>query len=150
MFFVNQENRANYYKYLARMNYEAALAADDVIGQWPGYNISAPPPVMVLCAQCVELSLKSYLLDKCVPEIVVRKLGHKLQEAWSACMDAGASPETLDVEILKIIEDLLVSGRLRYGDKSELGRTPVFGPLQELCQACLKLCGAPEASDIIG
>jgi hypothetical protein len=149
MFAVNSENRPNYYKYLARVNYSAALAADNKVGFWPGYEIAAPPPVMTLCAHSIELSFKAFLLDHDLSEKEVRNLGHKLCSAWERCVELGASADLPNVETLKIIEDLLVSGRLRYGDQSEMGKIPVFGPLQELCEYALKICGAPDVGDIL-
>lgn len=56
MFSVDENSRANYYKYLAKLNFEAADAADKSVGFWPGYELVAPPPVMTLCAHSIELS----------------------------------------------------------------------------------------------
>lgn len=149
MFSVDHSNRADYYRYLARVTYEAALGADDRTGMWTGYEIAAPPPVMTLCAHAIELSLKAYLLDKDLGEAEVRKFKHNLVACWDKCVEVGAEPDLLDRNILAIISDLLVSGRLRYGDKSRLGKVPVFGPLSELVEACLALCRAPDVSDIL-
>lgn len=150
MFSVSKTNRSNYYKYLARLNYEAARAADRQVGQWPGYEIAAPPPIMVLCAHTIELSLKAYLLENGVDEKAVRRIGHDLLSAWEKCIDLGADSSALDQEILLIISDLLSSGRLRYGDLSKLGKVPVFGPLSVLCERSLALCGAPTKAQILG
>ena len=149
MFSVDKAKRAKYYKYLARLNFEAATAADNVVGLWPGYDIAAPPPVMTLCAHSIELSLKGYLLDRGVDEITVRNFNHDLVDCWDKCVELGADAKDVDLNVLAIISDLLSSGRLRYGDKSKLGRVPVFGPLSELCGRCLDLCGAPTVADIL-
>ena len=149
MFSVDASNRPAYYRYQARLAYEAALAADNVVGHWPGYEIAAPPPVMTMCAHAIELSLKAYLLDNGIDENTVRKFGHDLVGSWHKCVEVGADPDLLDGNILAIISDLLVSGRLRYGEESDLGRVPVFGPLSSLVEACLTLCGAPKKSDIL-
>jgi hypothetical protein len=149
MFSVESSNRPAYYRYQARLAYEAALAADDVIGHWPGYEFSAPPPVMTLCAHAIELSLKAYLLENGIDERTVRKFGHDLVSCWDKCVEVGADPDLLDRKILAIISDLLVSGRLRYGEESGLGHVPVFGPLSALVETCLLLCDAPKKSDIL-
>jgi hypothetical protein len=67
---------------------------------------------------------------------------------WGKCIEVGANPDLLNMNILAIISDLLVSGRLRYGEESDLGRVPVFGPLGTLVEASLALCGAPKVSDV--
>tara|TARA_R110000772_G_C13084615_1_gene417860 strand:+ start:57 stop:524 length:468 start_codon:yes stop_codon:yes gene_type:complete len=149
MFSVNSANRPNYYKYLARLNFEAAKSADKEVGFWPGYEIAAPPPVMALCAHSIELSLKSYLLEKGVDEESVRRFNHDLTSAWKKCVELGANADGIHLETLAIISDLLKTGRLRYGDESKLGKVPVFGPLSELCERCLELCGAPTKADIL-
>lgn len=149
VFSVDTRNRPAYYRYQARLAYEAALAADNVVGHWPGYAIAAPPPVMTMCAHAIELSLKAYLLDNGIDERTVRKFGHDLVGCWGKCIEVGANPDLLDMNILAITSDLLVSGRLRYGEESDLGRVPVFGPLSTLVEASLALCGAPKVSDIL-
>lgn len=145
---MDETSRSNYYKYLARLNFEAANAADKTIGILPGYDLTAPPPVMTLCAHSIELSLKAFLLDHGEDEKSVRKLNHDLVACLEKCIELGADTDRLNIGILEITADLLSSGRLRYGDKSRLGRTPVYGPLSELCRQCLALCEAPELSDI--
>lgn len=154
MFAVNSNSRSDYYRYLARLNYEAALAADRKIGLLPGYEIAAPPPVMTLCAHAIELALKSFLLQQGVGETEVKKLRHDLTKIWAQVKEISGKngfllPE-LDEDILPIISDLLVSGRLRYGEQSDLGLVPVFGPLQTLTKSCLELCAAPLLSDVMG
>lgn len=150
MFDVNEATRSNYYKYMARLYHEAAKAADDVVGHWPGYEVAAPPPVMANCAHVVELSLKAYLLDKGVSEKIVRNFRHDLVGAWDLCVTNGAPTNLIVRSELEIISDLLSSGRVRYGDRSKPGRVPVFGPLSTLCEACLTLCDAPNVSEPIG
>jgi len=150
MFSVDVNSRPNYYKYLAKLYFEAAEAADKVVGFFPGYEIAAPPPVMTLCAHSIELSLKSFLLDKGVSEEEVKKYSHDLVSCWDSCVKHGANAELLDRNVLAIITDLLSSGRLRYGEQSKLGRVPVYGPLSDLCRTCLTLCGAPSCAEILG
>jgi hypothetical protein len=147
MFSVSNATRPEYYKYLAKLYFEAAEAADKSVGQCPGYEMSAPPPVMTLCAHSIELSLKAYLLDNGVDETSVRNLKHDLVACWDLCISYGADPNIINRTILVIITDLLRSGRLRYGDQPKLGKVPVYGPLSDLCRSCLKLCGAPSLAD---
>lgn len=125
------------------------MAADDVFGHWPGYEVAAPPPVMTMCAHAIELSLKAYLLENGIDEKTVKRFGHNLVGCWDKCVEVGADPDLLDRNTLAIISDLLVSGRLRYGDKSDFGQVPVFGPLSSLVEPCLVLCDAPPKSDIL-
>ena len=87
MFSVHETSRANYYKYLARLNFEAADAADKTVGFWPGYEIAAPPPVMTLWAHSIELSPKAFLLDHGEDEKSVRKFGHNLIACLTAVLD---------------------------------------------------------------
>ena len=61
---MDETSRANYYKYLGILNFEAADAADKTVGILPGYELAAPPPVMTLCLHCIELSLKAFVLDR--------------------------------------------------------------------------------------
>jgi hypothetical protein len=150
MFSVDEATRPNYYKYLAKLNFEAAEAADRVVGNFPGYELAAPPPVMTLCSHSIELSLKAFLLDNGLSEKMVKKMGHDLVSCWDQCVEYGADAELVDRNVLAIISDLLGSGRLRYGEQSELGRVPVYGPLSDLCRTCLKLCRAPTRADILG
>ncbi|WP_288928868.1 hypothetical protein [uncultured Maritimibacter sp.] len=149
MFSVEQGNRAEYYRYLARLNFAAAEEADRSIGNLPGYGFAAPPPIMTLCAHAIELSLKSYLLQKSVPESQVRALGHDLVHAWTLCKEYGAEEGLIDENILAIISDLLRSHRLRYGEESKLGKVPVYGSLQKLTRTCLALCDAPTLAEIV-
>ncbi len=83
-----------------------------------------------------------------MPEKEVRKLSHDLVACWDSCVELGAQPDLIDKRVLEIISDLLKSNRLRYGEESDLGRVPVFGPLQEVCERSLELCGAPTRAQI--
>ncbi len=149
MFSVDAGTRSDYYKYLARLNFEAAKAADDKIGFLLAYNVAAPPPVMTLCAHSIELSLKAYLLDAGLTEKSVRGFSHNLVRCWQACREhPHSSLPDINERTLEIMGDLLVSGRLRYGDESKLGAVPVFGPLSELCEQLLEMCGAPTWYDL--
>lgn len=148
MFSANKATRSNYYKYLARLYYEAAIGADDRIGKLPGYEAAAPAQVMSNCAHCIELCLKSYLLDQGMDEKLVRKLKHGLMDLWNACVEHGAPQSEMNYTVLEIMANLNDYHRLRYGDRSRLGQVPVFGPLCEVCEFTLSLCGAPALSDL--
>jgi hypothetical protein len=138
-----------YYKYLAKLNFLCAEQADRKIGLLPGYEVAAPPPVMTLCAHSIELSLKSFLLENGVDENQVKKLGHNLVALWGEAKELGIELPEIDENVLAIISDLLVSNRLRYGEPSDLGRVPVYGPLSELVRQLLELCGAPKLEDMV-
>jgi len=149
MFSVNSANRTDYYKYLARLNFECADAADRRLGFLPGYELAAPPPVMTLCAHSIELSLKAFLLEHGLSEKEVRAFNHGLVKMWDRCKQiAPHGLPNINEKTLAIIGDLLMSGRLRYGDESELGRVPVYGPLSDLCRQLLETCGAPTIAQI--
>lgn len=102
-----------YNKSLARLNFEAAKAADNEVGRWPGYKIAAPPPVMVLCTHAIELSLKAYLLENRIDKRALKRLGHNLIRCWEKCVALGAGEKSVDADTLRVISDLIVSDRLR-------------------------------------
>lgn len=149
MFNVNTDNRADYYAYLARLNFLCAKEADKVVGLLPGYEIAAPPPVMTLCAHAIELALKAQLLRSGMTEEDVREISHNLVKLWQKLKQSTSDLPDIDEEILRIISDLLMSGRLRYGEPSKLGKVPVFGPLEEVVQKCLHLCNAPDLQELL-
>jgi len=70
--------------------FEAALAADDILGKKEGHEIIAPIPVMFLVGQAMELALKAYLLAKGVE---LRKLryeyGHNLHRCLRKAKELG-------------------------------------------------------------
>ena len=134
---MNEEDRttAKGLARYARDFYDAAIAADHVIGRRPGYEISAPMPVMFLVAQSIELVLKAYLRHQGFSLDEMRKQGHDLVGCWQSAIDRGAEDHVqltpTDLHVLELISDLHVSTELRYirtGSKT----LPVFGPLQNL------------------
>ena len=143
-------DRATEFAVGAKLYYECALAADEKIGELPGYEIAAPAPVMSLMAHSIELSLKSFLLANGVTN--VRAFGHDLQKAYTKCDELGALKkvgfDASDLHVLEIINDLHQNFVLRYREASALGRLPVFGPLQTLTEKCLALCDAPMLGEI--
>ncbi|WP_227271523.1 hypothetical protein [Roseobacter weihaiensis] len=149
MFAVSPDNRAQYYKYLASLNFICADEADKKIGLLPGYEIAAPPPVMTLCAHAIELSLKAFLLENGMIEKETRKIGHDLVAAWGKAKELSEDLPEIDENVLAIISDLLVSDRLRYGERSNLGTVPVYGPLSDLVKQMLELCGAPNLAETV-
>lgn len=119
----------------AREYFEAALAADDVIGKRKGYEIVAPAPVMFLVAHSIELALKSYLRHTGQSLLDLQRIGHDLKDCWGACCDNGIrSLVDLDAEELRVLEliaDLHASTELRY-IQTGYKNFPVFGPLEAL------------------
>ncbi|GMV60476.1 MAG: hypothetical protein AMXMBFR72_35640 [Betaproteobacteria bacterium] len=114
--------------------FEAALAADDKLGDKPGYEIIAPIPVMFLVGQAIELALKAFLLKKGVE---LRKLrhnfGHDLHRSLRKAKELGlADVVALSAEeesVLALLDALYSTKQLQYivtGAKT----FPVFGPLE--------------------
>lgn len=121
--------------------YQAAIAADDVLGKKPRYEIVAPTPVMFLVAHSIELILKAYLLNVGLTLGDLRKLSHGLEGCWNEAVERGiqksVSLSETDISVLRLISRLHASTELRYivtGYKEY----PVFGPLQELTEKLLK------------
>ena len=119
----------------AREYYDAAIAADDVIGNRKGYEIVAPAPVMFLIAHAVELGLKAFLRWKGVDLEGLKKVGHNLEACWAATCEHGVteyvSLSDEELGILRLIGDLNSSTELRY-IQTGYKQFPVFGPLQEM------------------
>lgn len=114
--------------------FNAAIAADDVLGHREGYEIVAPAPVMFLVGQAMELALKAFLLHKGVE---LRKLrydyGHELHRALKKAKELGLYeivPLTDEEEAtVELLNTLYASKQLQYivsGAKTY----PVFGPLE--------------------
>ncbi len=124
----------------AREYYDAAIGADDAIGNRPGYESFAPPPVMFLVAHSIELALKAYLRDRGLSLDELRERGHRLDECWKLAIEHGVEDLVQltqdDVGVLKTINDLHASTQLRY-IQTGFTQFPVFGPLQELARKLL-------------
>jgi hypothetical protein len=125
----------------AREYFDAAIAADDVLGMRPGYEIVAPPPVMFLVAHSIELALKSYLLHKGASiDELKNKLSHKLTACWNAAKEQDIENylnlSSDELKTLKLIGDLHSSTELRY-IQTGFKDFPVFGPLQQLASKIL-------------
>jgi hypothetical protein len=128
----------------ARDYFDAALAADDVLGKREGYEIVAPAPVMFLVAHSIELALKAYLRFTGVSIDDLKKVSHNLIECWQCAVDRGVKKHVIlteeDVDVLKIISDLHASTELRYM-QTGYKTFPVFGPLESLAKKLLdSLC----------
>ncbi len=125
---------------------EAALAADEKMGQKAGHEIVAPVPVMFLVGQAIELALKAYLLSKGVELSKLRlKYGHDLHRCLRKAKELGlldAVPLQADEETaIEILNPLYASKQLQYivtGAKT----FPVFGPLERAAAKLLKGVGA--------
>lgn len=130
---------AGYARY-AKEFLDAALAADDVIGHRPGFEIIAPIPVMYLVGHSIELILKAYLISAHVKENQLRNIGHDLEKAYKKAKELGLNSYIVldkgDIEVLEVLNVLYKSKQLNYlvtGPKT----FPVFGPLQTLCEKLL-------------
>lgn len=151
----------------ARLYFECALAADNEVGMWPGFELVAPFPVMVLVSHSIELSLKSFLLYQEVftYEELGPNLGHDLEKAYQACLKFPSFPRLSDAQLvtLKNINfghDGMVFryGRLQKrhskiaGELNTDGRKPglpVFGPMSEVAEHCLEACSAPSREEMV-
>ena len=124
----------------AREYYDAALAADDVIGHRAGYEVAAPPPVMFLVAHSIELALKAYLKHTGMSLDKIIKLGHNLVKCWNKAKERGVGElvelTEEDLGVLGLINDLHVSTELRY-IQTGFKQFPVFGPLQVVTEKIL-------------
>lgn len=118
--------------------FEAALAADDKLGQKEGYEIVAPIPVMFLVGQAVELALKAYLLAKGVGLRELRRnYGHELHRSLRKAKELGLGDIvalSADEEgTLGLLDSLYSTKQLQYivtGAKT----FPVFGPLESVAR----------------
>ncbi len=124
----------------AREYFDAAKAADDVIGNRSGYELVAPPPVMFLTTHAIELAFKAYLLHSGKTISELKEIGHNLWVLWTNCSNNKINEilnlDVIDLELLKLISELHLSNELRYiatGYKT----FPVFGPLQKLASKIL-------------
>jgi hypothetical protein len=119
----------------AREYFDAAIAADDVIGKRKGYELVAPAPVMFLIAHATELALKAYLRWKGVDLEGLKKVGHNLEACWAVACKHGViehvSLSDEELGILRLISDLHSSTELRY-IQTGYKEFPVFGPLQAM------------------
>ena len=89
--------------------YDAAMAADDALGDRPGYEIHAPIPAMYLVGQSIELCLKPYLVFKGVSlvDIKSKKYGHDLEACLTKAEDMNLSKLVqLDADDRKVLRVL--------------------------------------------
>jgi len=124
----------------AREYFDAAIAADDVIGRRKGYEIVAPPPVLFLVAHSIELALKSYLKHSGMTLREIRGISHNLLDCWREAVEKGVEEYVTlneeDLGVLGLISDLHVSTELRY-IQTGFKKFPVFGPLQVVTEKIL-------------
>lgn len=119
---------------------EAALAADEKMGNKKGYEIVAPIPVMFLVGQSIELALKAFLLSKGVELRKLRRdYGHELHRSLRKAKELGlfdmVTLSDEELSVIELLDELYSSKQLQYivtGAKT----FPVFGPLEK---AALKL-----------
>ncbi len=120
--------------------FDAALAADDVLGKRKGYETVAPAPVMFLIAHSIELALKAYLRSVDVSLDDLKKLSHNLSKCWEKAVKSGIEEHIKltneDLKVLEIINNLHKSNDLRY-IRTGYKEFPVFGPLEVLAKKLL-------------
>ena len=124
----------------AREYYDAGIAADDVLGERPGYEVHPPMPVLFLLAHSIELALKAYLLHIGLSLKQIVALKHDLEACWDECDQNGVTGlvqlTSDDLDLLRLTSSLHMSTELRY-IQTGFKRLPVFGPLQELAKKIL-------------
>ena len=136
---MNNPSSAGYARY-AREFMEAALAADDKIGNKAGHEIIAPVSVMYMVGHSIELILKAYLISKDIKENRLRNIGHDLEKCYKRAKELGLHHHIElsddDIEVLKVLNVLYKSKQLNYlvtGSKV----FPMFGPLETLSNKLL-------------
>ncbi|MGJ0517116.1 MAG: hypothetical protein ACR65O_15335 [Methylomicrobium sp.] len=126
----------------AREFFECALAADDKVGQKPGYDFIAPIPVMYLVGHSMELCLKAYLAFHGVPlhELRSKKYGHDLKKCLKKAKELGlnvhVSLDDGELHAFEVLNELYSTKQLNYivtGAK----QFPVFGPIETACKKLL-------------
>jgi len=119
-----------------------AIAADDKIGQRPGFEIIAPIPVMYLVGHSVELCLKAFLSFNGVSlrDLRGKKYGHDLSRSLKKAKELGLKEHvTLDEgeeQALAVLNELYSTKQLNYivtGEKE----FPVFGPIHSAASKLL-------------
>jgi hypothetical protein len=126
--------------------FDAAIAADDVLGMRSGYEIIAPIPVMYLVGHSIELSLKAYLLFMGVSlDDLKNKYRHNLVKCYEEAQKYKLNDVILltesDYKVLEVLNVLYSSKQLNYCEIG-LKEFPVFGPLQELSTKLLQSIGS--------
>jgi HEPN domain-containing protein len=125
--------------------FDTALAADEIIGRRPGFEIIAPIPVMYLVGHAIELALKAYLLAN---GITLRKLkrnyGHDLHRILRKAKELGLQDSVEltddDESMVELLNELYSTKQLQYivsGSKTY----PVFGPLHEVAEKLVRGIG---------
>lgn len=124
----------------ARDFYDAAIAADHVLGRRRGYEIVAPAPVMLLVPHSIELALKAYLRHQGFTVKGLKRIGHDLNDCWKVATDNEiedhVSLSQEERSTLSLISDLHMSTQLRY-IQTVFKTYPVFGPLQDVTNKLL-------------
>jgi len=124
---------------------QAALAADDGMGNRARNEVVAPIPVMFLVGQAIELALKAYLLSQGVPlRQLRREYGHELHRSLRKAKELGLGKIVAisadDEYVLSLLDDLYASKQLQYivtGAKI----FPVFGPLERVALQLIHAVG---------
>lgn len=98
---------------------EAAMAADEKMGDRKGFEIIPPTPVLFLRGQALELILKSFLLHKKVSLKKLRKdFGHNINKLLKKSKELGLEQiikiSDEDHDVIYLLNDLYSSKQLQY------------------------------------
>jgi hypothetical protein len=98
---------------------EAAMAADEKMGDRKGFEIIPPTPVLFLIGQSLELILKSFLAYKNVPLVKLRKnfkhnINRLLEESKELGLEEIINISDEDQNVINLLNDLYSSKQLQY------------------------------------
>jgi hypothetical protein len=134
----------------ARLYHECAVAADEKFCGAFGVQLSALYPVLDNLCHSIELSLKAYLKSKGVP--FKRRNTHSIKILYKCCEETAAAMRedfpSIEAELLEVLNDMNVNKVLRYGERPERLRRPLFIPLDELAETLFNRISAPKISEL--
>lgn len=129
--------------YYAREFLASALAADDVLGMRPGFEMVAPVPVMYQVGHAIELAMKAFLMERGVSYRDLKrpgKFGHDLEACFRKAKELGLLDyvkfSAVEVGAMQALNALYFSKQLNYfvaGPK----RVPAFGSVQSFCESLI-------------
>jgi hypothetical protein len=134
----------------ALLYHECAVAADEKFCGAFGVQLSALYPVLDNLCHSVELSLKAYLKSKGLP--FNERNTHSIKSLYKNCKKIAAEAQEdfphIETDFLEVINDMNVNKVLRYGERPERLRRPLFMPLDEFAKALLNKISAPKLSEL--
>lgn len=129
---------------LARDYYDAALAVNREIGERPSYALNAPIPAILLLAQCIEFTIKSFLRYNGYSLNDLQRFGMDLERCWSEAknnnIDKYIKIQQSEIYALGQINNLQLSFELRY-TRVALKTLPAFDTLDGLASKLLDAVG---------